>query len=89
MLSFIIATIKKPILGMDLLHKFEMRINCRERCLEHDKMFTQFTWTSKNPVGVNIGRRQSTHIYKILDDFPEIVTLRWRGSTRYMGWSAK
>ena len=69
---FLIAQVSRPMLGLDFLQAFRMTIDLGRRQLIHSGVFTRFSSTSSEILGVNMVRGPSPFLC-VLDEFPEVV----------------
>ena len=81
--TFILAHVKRPILGLDFLQAFKMSIDLCKRRLAHSGTFTRFASTSSSVSGVNVVH--AAPFTRLLSAFPEITDPALASSTSRHG----
>ena len=70
---FIVASVARPILGLDFMQRFHMKLDLSTRQLHHSDERTPFCPTSSNIAGVNMVADPLEKIRDILVEFPEVT----------------
>ena len=81
---FLIAQISRPILGLDLLQHFRMKIDLDKRQLVHSGVATRLSSAASTVSGVNVMSSQSS-FHRILREFPEVTDVTLASSTTKHG----
>ena len=71
--SFVVANIARPIIGIDFLQRFGMKLDLKSRQLQHSGITTSFVGTSCRSVGVNLVQDALLQVRNIFDEYPELV----------------
>ena len=81
---FLIAQVSRPILGLDLLQHFKMKIDLENWHLVHSGVATHLSSTSTSISGVNVVSSHSPFL-RILREFPEVTDVALASSTTRHG----
>ena len=81
---FLIAQVSRPILGLDLLQFFKMKIDLGKRRLINSGVETSLSSASRAISGVNVVGALSPFL-RVLNDFPEVTDVALASSTTRHG----